>query len=84
MCIIEGVNITTVGMLRHLLLFVALHCSRGIIEYCRLIIFLGVGEKRGLGEEKRGFSGIKAGLQAQLYGTPKKNVAPYMANHKNP
>ena len=61
-CIIEGVNIITVGMSRHLLLLAALHCSRGIIEYCRLMIFLGVREKRGLGEEKRGCSSIKVAL----------------------
>jgi len=41
------------------------------------MIFLGAGEKRGLGEEKPGFSGIKAALQTQLHGTPKKSVAPY-------
>ena len=60
-CIIEGVNITTVGVIRHLLLFAALDCSRGIIEYGRLI-FLGAGEKRGFSEEKRRSPGIKAAL----------------------
>ena len=77
MCIIEGINITTAGMMRHLLLFAALHCSRGIVEYGRLMIFFGAREKRGLGEKKPGFSGIKAALQTQLHETPKKSVAPY-------
>ena len=75
MCIIEGVNITTVEMMRHLLLFAALHCSRGIIEYGPLMIFLGAGEKRGFGEEKRGSPGIKVALRTQPYGTLKKSVA---------
>jgi len=33
---------------------------------------MGAGGKRGLAEEKRGSSGIKAALHITLYGTTKK------------
>ena len=79
-CIIEGVNITMVGMMRHLLLFAALHCSRGIIEYGGLMIFLGDGEKRGFGEEQRGFSGVKAPLQTQLYPFVRFRAHPFISS----
>jgi len=41
-----------------------------------MMIFLGVGRRRGLAKEKRGSSGIKT-LHTLLYGTPKKSVAPF-------
>jgi len=66
------------GILRHHLLFAALHCCRGgVVEYGRLMIFLGSGEKRGLGKEEWGLSSIKVALQTPVCGTPKRSVTPY-------
>ena len=43
-----------------------LHCCRGgVIEYSRLMIFLGTGGKRGLGREKWRSSVIKVALQVR-------------------
>ena len=63
-------------ILRHLLLFAALHCCRGgVVEYGRLMIFLGSGES-GVLVRKSG--GLRAfALQTPIRGTLKRSVAPY-------
>ena len=40
-----------------------------VIEYGRLMMFLGAEEKRGLSQEKRGSPGAKAALQISLHRT---------------
>ena len=49
------------------------------------MMFLGAEEKRGLGEEKRGPSGVKATLQIPLpRNTKQKSHAPQAAIHEDP